>query len=32
MIQQTDNQAVKDGQIGFGLGCIYDVAKGAQGL
>ncbi len=32
MIQQAVNQAAKDGQIGFGLGCIYAVAKGAQGL
>ena len=36
MIRQADNQAVKDGQIGLGLslglGCIYAVAKGRQGL
>ena len=32
MIRQAENQAVKDGQIGFGLGCIYAVAKGGQGL
>ena len=32
MIRQADNQAVKDGQIGFGLGCIYAVAKSGQGL
>ncbi len=32
VIQQADNQAVRDGQIGFGLGCIYAVAKAAQGL
>jgi hypothetical protein len=30
MIRQVDNPAVKDGQIGFGLGCIYAVAKGGQ--
>ena len=27
IILQDRNQAVKDGQIGFGLGCIYAVAK-----
>jgi len=32
MIRQPDNQAVKDGQIGFGLGCIYAVAKGGRDL
>ena len=32
VIRQANNQAVKDGQIGFGLGCIYAVAKGGQGL
>ena len=31
MIQQADNQAVKDGQIGLGLGCLYASAKSGQG-
>ena len=30
MIRQGDNQAVKDGQIGLGLGCIYAVAKSGR--
>ncbi|MDC1240123.1 alginate lyase family protein [Litorivicinus sp.] len=32
MIRQGNNQAVKDGQIGIGLGCIYAVAKGGSNL
>lgn len=30
LIRQESNQAVKDGQLGLGVGCIYAVAKGGQ--
>ena len=32
LIMQNSNQAVKDGEIGIGLGCIYAVAKGKRSL
>ena len=31
MIQQADNQAVKDDQTGLGLDCLYALAMGGQG-